>query len=70
MTETAKKLLAQAMALPSGERGRLGAMLLDSVADDARRETIDRRIDELERGEVEARDAMDVYLRLRAKTTP
>lgn len=67
MTDAANKLMEEALALPVEDRKRMGAALLDSVDDDALRETVLRRIGEIERGEAEVHDAMDVYHRLRAK---
>lgn len=58
--------MQQALALPPEERKRMGAALLDSVDDDVLRETVRQRIAEIERGEAEAHDAMDVYRRLRS----
>jgi hypothetical protein len=66
VTDRAQKLLDEALALPAEDREKIGKVLLDSIDDDAQRETITRRIEEIERGEAEVHDAMDVYHRLRA----
>ncbi len=67
MTDAAKKLMEEALALPAEERKRMGTALLDSVDDEALRELVLRRAGEIERGEVVPGDAMDVYHRLMAK---
>ena len=67
MTDAAKKLMEEVLALPAEDRKRIGAALLDSVDDEALRETVLRRIGEIQRGEAVVRDAMDVYHRLSAK---
>jgi len=65
VTDRAQKLIEQALSLSAEDREKMGTILLDSVDDAAQRETVTRRIEEIERGEAEVRDAMDIYHRLR-----
>jgi hypothetical protein len=66
VTDRAKELIDKALSLSPEEREQIGTALLDSIDDDEHRETISRRIAEIERGDAVVRDAFDVYHRLRA----
>ena len=72
MTPSPQQLLSQAMELPSLERGRLAAMLIDSleteVDDDAEQawsDEIQRRIDDIDTGRVQLIPWSEVRRRMR-----
>ena len=67
-----QQLLSQAMQLPSPERGRLAAMLIDSLetevdddADQAWADEIQRRIDDINTGRVKLIPWSEVRRRMR-----
>jgi putative addiction module component (TIGR02574 family) len=74
VTDAAKKLLEDALALPDDARRRIAELLLDSLSTDGTAESeaawvaeAVRRANELERGEVEALDGESVLEDLKSK---
>ena len=72
MIQSPQQLLSQAMELPSPERGRLAAMLIDSLdtevdndADQAWSDEIQRRIDDINTGRVQLVPWSEVRRRMR-----
>ena len=72
MIQSPQQLLSQAMELPSPERGRLAAMLIDSLdtevdndADQAWSDEIQRRIDDINTGRVQLIPWSEVRRRMR-----
>ena len=72
MTPSPQQLLSPAMELPSLERGRLAAMLIDSLetevdddADQAWSDEIQRRIDDINTGRVQLIPWSEVRRRMR-----
>ncbi len=72
MNQSPQELLAQAMEMPSSDRGRLAAMLIDSleteVDDDAEQawaDEIRRRIEDVEQGRVQLASWSEVRRRMR-----
>ena len=72
MIQSPQQLLSQAMQLPSPERGRLAAMLIDSLetevdddADQAWADEIQRRIDDINTGRVKLIPWSEVRRRMR-----
>ncbi|MFO0607249.1 MAG: addiction module protein [Polyangiales bacterium] len=74
MSRSSNAILADAMQLPSEERERIALTLLDSIGkapddelDDAWREEVARRLDDLHEGRAIARPWDEVRADLRAK---
>lgn len=73
MTSAAKKILHEALALPEEDRRRLGELLLDSVAQEpaedveqAWRDEVLRRVEQVRSGEVTLESWSDVKKRIDA----
>ncbi len=75
VTDAAKKLMEQALALPREDRRRLGLALLESLDDDEQGlalhpawiPEIKRRVEEIESGNVKTVPADEALVRLRAR---